>query len=120
SWPLKSRSTSQTAPVGASKMVLLTICGTLASEGALERVESALEHAGSDIADQLILPLRRTVEFGGPFEEGLVAVGHRRQPQGSDVVLHAHGRFQDGVGAEHLVVGEAEQFFADAVAVAQA
>ena len=28
SWPLKSRSTSQTAPVGASRIVLLTMRGT--------------------------------------------------------------------------------------------
>src|SRR4029450_6858666 len=87
SWPLKSRSTFQTAPVGASRIVLLTICGTLASEGALERVETALKHATPDIVDEFVLPLRRTVELGGPFEKSLVAIGHRRKPQGGYVVL---------------------------------
>src|SRR5207244_237298 len=120
SWPLKSRSTFQTAPVGASRMVLLTICGTLASEGALERIKAALKHAGPDIADQFVLALGCTVELGGPFEKSLVAVGHRREPQGSDVVLHPHRGLQDGVGAEHVVVREPEQLFADAIAVAQA
>src|SRR5512147_424707 len=90
SWPLKSRSTFQTAPVGASRIVLLTICGTLASERTLERVEPALKHAGPDIADEFVLPLRRTVELGGPFEKCLVAVGHRRKPERRDVVLHPH------------------------------
>src|SRR4029077_18776572 len=86
SWPMKSRSTFQTAPVGASRIVLLTMCGTLASKGAVQRVEAALKDAGSDIADELVLALGRTVELGGPFEKSLVAVGHRRQPQGSYVV----------------------------------
>jgi hypothetical protein len=81
SWPLKSRSTFQTAPVGASRIVLLTICGTLASEGAFERIKAALKHAGPDIADEFVLALGRTVELGAPFHERLVAVGHRRQPQ---------------------------------------
>src|SRR5829696_6622972 len=120
SWPLKSRSTFQTAPVGASRMVLLTMCGTLASEGALERVKAALKHAGPDIADEFVFALGRTVELGGPFHERLVAVGHRRQPERRDVVLHPHRRLQDRVGAEHVVVGEPEQLFADAIAVAQA
>src|SRR6185436_10917175 len=101
-------------------MVLLTICGTLASEGALERIKAALKHAGPDIADQFVLALGCTVELGGPFEKSLVAVGHRREPQGSDVVLHPHRRLQDGVGAEHVVVREPEQLLADAIAVAQA
>src|SRR5688500_803655 len=92
SWPLKSRSTFQTAPVGASRMVLWTICGTLASKGALERVEPALKDAGPDVADEFVLALGRTVELGGPFEKSLVTVGHRRQPQGSHVVLHPHRR----------------------------
>src|SRR5829696_8662011 len=120
SWPLKSRSTFQTAPVGASRMVLLTMCGTLASEGALERVKAALKYAGPDIADEIVFALRRTVELGGPFHERLVPVGHRRQAQRCDVVLHPHRRLQDGVGAEHVVVGQPEQLFADAIAVAQA
>src|SRR5258708_36330237 len=101
-------------------MVLLTICGTLTSEGALERVEPALKHAGADIADELVLALGRTVELGGPFEKRLVAVGHRRQSQGSYVVLHPPRGFQDGGGAVHVVVGESEKLFADTVAVAQA
>ena len=66
------------------------------------------------------LAFRRAVEFGRPFGEGAVAVGDRRQPQGRDVVHDAHRRFQDRIGAEQVVVGEAEQVFADAVAVAQA
>src|SRR6266849_1828647 len=120
SWPLKSRSTFQTTPVGASRIVLLTMCGTdSASEHALERIEAALKHAGSDRVDQFSLALRRTVEFGRPFQEGLFTVGHRRQTQCRDVVLDAHRRFENRIGAEHVVVGEAEQLFANAVAVAQ-
>src|SRR5882757_5851265 len=87
SCPLKLRSTCQTAPVGASRMVLLTICGTLASKSAFQRVETALEHAAADIADKLGLPFGRAVELGAPFHESLVAVGDRRQPQCGDVVL---------------------------------
>src|SRR5260370_14529507 len=120
SWPLKSRSTFQTAPVGASRIVLLTMCGTLASESALERVEAALKPPSADIADEFVLPLGRAVELRGPFEERLVAIGHRSEPERCDVVLYAHGGFQDGVGAEHVVVGQPEQFLADAIAVAQA
>src|SRR5436305_6395192 len=94
SWPLKSRSTFQTAAVGASRMVLLTMCGTmLASEHALERVEAALEHAAADGIDQFGFALGRAVELGRPFQEGLVAVGNRRQAQGRNVVLDAHRRF---------------------------
>src|SRR6266480_687079 len=101
-------------------MVLLTMRGTLASESALERVEAALKHATADIVDEFILPLGRAIELGGPFEERLIAVGHRGQPQGRDVVLHAHRRLEDGVGAEHVVVGQAEQLLANAIPVAQA
>src|SRR5258708_21420941 len=119
-WPLKWRSTFQTRAVGASRIVLLTMCGTdSASEYALERIEAALKHAGSDRVDQFGLALRRTVEFGRPFQEGLFAVGHRRQTQCRDVVLDAHRRFENRIGAEHVVVREAEQLFANAVAVAQ-
>src|SRR5258708_1854060 len=120
SWPLKSRSTFQTTPVGASRIVLLTMCGTdSTSEHALERIEAALKHAGSDRVDQFGLAFRRTVELGRPFQEGLFTVGHRRQTQCRDVVLDAHRRFQNRIGAEHVEVREAEQLFADAVAIAQ-
>src|SRR5690242_16751868 len=97
SWPLKSRSTFQTTPVGASRMVLLTICGTLASESTLERVKAALEYAGSDIADEFVLALGCAVELGGPFKESLVAVGHWCEPKRCDVILHPHRRLQDGI-----------------------
>ncbi len=59
------------------------------------------------------------VEFGRPLQKGLVTVGDRRQAQRRDIVLDAHRRFQDRIGAEHVVVGEAEQLFANAVAIAQ-
>src|SRR6267143_1565954 len=59
------------------------------------------------------------VEIGRPFQEGLFTVGHRRQTQCRDVVLDAHRRFENRIGAEHVVVREAEQLFANAVAVAQ-
>ncbi len=68
---------------------------------------------------QFGLALRRAVEFGRPFDEGAVAVGDRRQPQRRDVVLNAHRAFQDRVGAEHVVVGQAQQLFAETVAVLQ-
>src|SRR5215475_140762 len=119
SCPLKSRSTFQTAPVGASRIVLLTICGTSASERPLERVEPALEHAAADVVDELDLTLRGAIELGGPFEKGMVAVGDRRQPQRRDIVFDAHGRLQDRIGAEHVVIGQAEQLLPDAVTVAQ-
>src|SRR5260370_13795988 len=80
SWPLKSRSTFQTTPVGASRMVLLTMCGTAsASEHAFERIEAALKHTGSDVVDKFGLALGRAVEFGRPFQKRFVAVGDGRQ-----------------------------------------
>src|SRR5258708_18726710 len=87
SWPLKSRSTFQTAPVGALRTVLLTICGTLASEGALQRVEAALKHAGPDITDQPVLALARAAELARPFHQRLVPLCHRHQPQPFDSIL---------------------------------
>src|SRR5713226_6027856 len=109
SWPLKSRSTFQTTPVGASMIVLLTMCGTpSASENALERIEAALKHAGSNGVDEFGLALGRTVEFGGPFQEGLFPIGDRCQAQGRDVILDAHGRFENRIRAVHVVIGEAE------------
>src|SRR3984957_15108733 len=120
SWPLKSRSTSHTAPVGASRIVLLTICGTAsASERALERIEAALEHAAADVVDQFGFALGRAVELGRPFHEGFFAVGDRRQAQCRDVVLDTHRRLENRIGAKHVKVGEPEQLFANAVAVAQ-
>src|SRR6202790_3995490 len=120
SWPLKSRSTFQTMPVGASRIVLLTMCGTpSASKHALECIEAALKHTGSDSIDEFRLALGRAVEFRRPFQEGFFTVGDRRQAQRRDVVLDAHRRFENRVGAEHVVVREAEQLFANAVAVAQ-
>src|SRR3984885_13273511 len=120
SWPLKSRSTSHTAPVGASRIVLLTICGTAsASERALERVEAALAHAAAYVVDQFGFALGRAVELGRPFHEGFFAVGDRRQAQCRDVVLDTHRRLENRIGAKHVKVGEPEQLFANAVAVAQ-
>src|SRR3984893_17473703 len=120
SWPLKSRSTFQTTPVGASRIVLLTMCGTpSASEHALECIEAALKHARSDRVDEFGLALGRAVEFGRPLQKGLVTVSDWRQAQGRDVVLNAHGRFENRIGAEHVVVRKAEQLFANAVAIAQ-
>jgi hypothetical protein len=81
------------------------MCGTAStSEHALERIEAALKHAASDRADQLGFALRRTVEFRRPFQEGLVAVGDRRQAQRRDLILDAHRRFQDRIGAEHVEI----------------
>src|SRR6266849_5270519 len=120
SWPLKSRSTFQTTPVGASRIVLLTMCGTdSTSEHALERIEATLKHAGSDGVDEFGLALGRTVEFGRPFQEGFFAVRDWRQAQRRDVVLDAHRRFENRIGAEHVEIGEAEQLFANTVAIAQ-
>src|SRR5689334_7153553 len=95
SWPLKSRSTSQTAPVGASRIVLLTTCGTSASKSPFQGIEAALKHPAADIVDKLGLPLRRAVELGGPFKERLIAIGDRRQPKRRDIILDTHRRFQD-------------------------
>ena len=72
------------------------------------------------LVDQLGLTLGRAIELGRPFGEGALAVGDRRQPQGRHIVLDAHRRFEDRVGAEHVVVGEAEQLLAQPVAIAQA
>src|SRR6266516_791691 len=108
SWPLKSRSTFQTAPVGAPRMVLLTICGTLASKGPFQRVKPALEHAAADVVDELGFAFGRAVELGRPFGKGLVAVGDRGQAKRGDVVLHPHWGLQDGVGAEHVVIGQSQ------------
>src|ERR1700676_2600283 len=92
---------------------------TSTSEHALECVEAALEHTGSDVVDEFGLALGSAVEVGRPFQEGLVAVGDRRQAQGRDIILDAHRRFQDRIGAEHVEIREAEQLFANAVAIAQ-
>src|ERR1700733_1833987 len=120
SWPLKSRSTSHTAPVGASRIVLLTICGTAsASERTLERIEAALEYAASNVVDQFGFTLGRAVELGRPFHEGLFTVGDRRQAQRRDVVLDTHRRFKNRIGAEHVEVRKPEQLLANAVAVTQ-
>src|ERR1700722_19725131 len=120
SWPLKSRSTFQTAPVGASRIVLLTICGTgSASERALERIEAALEHTATDVVDQFGLALGRAVELGRPFHERLFTVGDRRQAQRRDIVLDPHRRLQNRIGAEHVEVRKPEQLLANAIAVAQ-
>src|SRR5262249_15385520 len=78
--PLKSRSTFHTAPVGASRIVLLTMCGTSASEGPFECVEAALEHPAANIVDEFGFALGRAIKFGRPLQKGVVAVGHRRQP----------------------------------------
>src|ERR1700730_6862208 len=87
SWPLKSRSTFQTTPVGASRIVLLTMCGTpSASEHALECIEAALKDAGSDGVHECGLALGRAIELGRPFQKGLVTVGDRRQAQRRDVI----------------------------------
>src|SRR3546814_2154256 len=45
--------------------------------------------------------------------EGAVAVGHRRQLQRGDVVLHAHRRFEDRIAAGEVIVGERKQLLAD-------
>src|ERR1700681_2347985 len=80
SWPLKSRSTFQTTPVGASRIVLLTMCGTpSASEHALECIEAALKYAGSDGVDQFRLALGRAVGVGRPFDPRFFTVGGKRQ-----------------------------------------
>src|SRR6202035_2589547 len=120
SWPLKSRSTFHTTPVGASRIVLLTMCGTASTpKHALERIEAALKHAGSDIVDKFGLALGRTVEFGRPFQKGFITVGHRRQAQRRDVVFDTHWRLENSIGAEHVEIGEAQQLFTNAVAIAQ-
>src|SRR5450631_4393696 len=88
SWPLKSRSTFQTTPVGASMIVLLTMCGTpSASEHALECIEAALKHPGSDGVDEFALALGRAVEVRRLLQEAASTVGDRRQAQGRDVIL---------------------------------
>ena len=63
--------------------------------------------------------LGRAVKFRRPFDEGPFSVRHRRQTQRRDIVLDAHRRFKDRVGAEHIVVGEAKELLADSVAIAQ-
>ena len=72
----------------------MTICGTLSLQSAFQRVEAALEHAAADIADKLGFPFGRAVELGGPFHEGLIAIGDRSQAQRGNVVLHPHRRFR--------------------------
>src|SRR5262249_11992409 len=52
--------------------------------------------------------------------KGLISVGDGCEPQRGDVILHAHWRLQDRVGAEHVVVRQAQELLADAIAVAQA
>src|SRR5262249_20656194 len=91
----------------------------LAPERPLERVAPALEYTSADVGDESDLLLGRAIELRRPLDEGSLAVGHRGQTQGRDIVLDAHRRLEDRVGAEHVVVGEAEQLFADAVAVPQ-
>ena len=50
---------------------------------------------------------------GAPGAERLISHRDRVEPQRCDVVLHAHRRLQDGVGAEHVVIGKPQQPLAD-------
>src|SRR5262245_13932151 len=109
SWPLKSRKSAHTRLTGASMIVLLTTRGTAsAPKLTLERIETTLEYGGTDVGHKLRLALGRAVELGGPLQEGALAVGDGREPERCDVVLHRHGRFQDRVGAEHVVIRQAQ------------
>src|SRR5690606_12279017 len=126
-WPLKSRTTSQTASIGASRTVERTTLGMgreapgrrtpSPAEALLQGVEAALEDTVADQVGQLAGALRRAVELGRPLGEGAVAVGHRRQLDPRDVVLDAHRRLQDRIAEVVVEVGEAEQLLADVAAV---
>src|ERR1700679_20073 len=101
-------------------IVLLTTWAILTAERPFQGVKTTLEYAPANIGDELAFALGRAVEFRRPFDEGPFRIRHRRQTQRRDIVLDAHRRFQDRIGAEHVVVGEAEQLFPDTVAVVQA
>src|ERR1700752_5198512 len=106
---LKSRTTAQSRSTGTSMIVLRTTFGTSASEGALERIKAALEHAPADVGKQLALLVGGAIEIGRPFDESPVLIGDRGKPQGRHVVGERHRRVEDRIGAEHVEIGEGEQ-----------
>src|SRR3979490_2339104 len=82
SWPLKSRSTFQTTPVGGPTDGLFTMCSTpYTPDHAVECIETTLKHAGSDGVDEFCLGAGPGVGFRGPLQASLFAVGDRRQAQ---------------------------------------
>src|SRR5512139_358135 len=77
SWLLKSRSTSQTRPIGASMIAeRTTFCSMSAPAGEmlLQRVEATLEDAGTDPVGEFLLAPLGAVELRAPFGEGALAV----------------------------------------------
>src|SRR5260370_6422590 len=88
-------------------------------EIALQRIEAGLKDALADGVGQPAFLAGQCVELGRPFGESTVAVGDRRQFEGGNVVVDAHRRFEDRVGALVVVVRQAEKLLANAAAVAQ-
>src|SRR3546814_8987576 len=68
---------------------------TSASKLPLQGLEAALEDGAADAGGELGLAFDGAVEARRPLGEGAVAVGHRRQLQRGDVVLHAHRRSEE-------------------------
>src|SRR3981189_1201791 len=121
SWLLKSRNTSHTRSIGAS-MTAERVTRRMASpvpQITLEGGEAGLEDALADRVRQLALLARRRIELGRPLGKSTVAVGDRRQFEGGDVIVDAHRRFEDRVGALVVVVRQAEKLLANGAAVAQ-
>src|SRR5262245_2011413 len=116
---LKSRTTAQSRSTGTSTIVLRTTFGTSASEGTLEGVKAALEHAPADVGDQFAFLVGRAIEIGRPLDEGPVLIGDRGELQGRHVIRQRHGRVENRIGAEHVEIGEAEQLLAQPVAVSK-
>src|SRR5437763_16891820 len=91
SWRLKSRSTSHTRPIGASRTVERTTFCSIASaalaEVLLQRVEAALEHLPADVVRQLLLTPRLAFELGAPLGERAPAIGHGPVLEGGLVVV---------------------------------
>src|SRR3546814_5295873 len=106
-----------TASSGASMTVERCTWATSASKLPLQGLEAALEDGAADAGGELGLAFDGAVEARRPLGEGAVAVGHRRQLQRGDVVLHAHRRFEDRIAAGEVIVGERKQLLADEAAV---
>src|SRR5687767_1440926 len=86
----------------------------------LQGVEGGLKYALPDLPGERALAFGGAVELGPPLGKGAVAVGHRGELEGGDVVLHAHRALEDRVAALVVIVREREELLADHPAVAQA
>src|SRR5262245_17159146 len=89
----------------------------LTSKRLLQGIEAALEYALSNLLDQGIGTIRRTIEVGAPFAECPIAVGHGDKPHRGDIVRNAHWRFEDLIGEGEVIIRQRQEALANTSAV---